>query len=593
MRPTALPIAEIEAFLAETDLFGVVAPEALGAMARAFEPVMVEAGEVVIAEGDPAGALYLVQVGRLRIRRSAAEADESLPEVGVGETVGELALVTDRPRSATVVASRDSRLLRLPLESFEALAAEHPATLRAVTTQVVSHLERDRPSGHRLGVVAVVPLRDTELTRRAIDEVVTALDQSPGTVAVGLDDVGDDVRYRINRLEHGHDLVVAVVDPEPGPWRASCIHQADRVVLVADAETPPSPTPVEEQLNQRQAVLPVQVELVLAHPPGTTSPSRSGAWLADRSVTRHHQLRVGDQGHAGRVARLVTDNGIGLVCSGGGARAMAEIGVLEVLDELDIPVDAITGTSAGAIVGGSYALGWPAKRVRWTLRHHLVESSRPVEPTVPMVSLSSGGRMAERLKAVCGELELEDTWIDFACVSTNLSTRSRVVHRTGPAWRAVRASMSLPGVFPPVAHDDDLLIDGGVVDNLPVGVLLDRHPGSSVVAVDVGVHRDLTAGDLPHDTVVHGWPLLRDRLHPWRRSPEIAGIASVMTRLTELGSRDSDDFGAADLIIRPEVQEFGLLEFDRFDDLVARGRAEGEAMVAPWWKTVSYRYSTL
>ena len=261
---------------------------------------------------------------------------------------------------------------------------------------------------------------------------------------------------------------------------------------------------------------------------------------------------------------------------------MAEIGVLGALGELDIPVDAVTGTSAGAIVGGLFSLGWPADRVRATMRRHLVESSRPVEPTVPMVSLSSGARMAERLQAVCGELEVEDTWIDFGCVSTNLSTRERVVHRSGPMWRAVRASASIPGVFPPVAQDGDLLVDGGVVDNLPIGLLVDRHPGLRAIAVDVGVHRDLTAGDLPEHTVVRGWPVLRDRLHPGRPSPQIPGIASVMARLAELGSRDREDFDAADLMIRPDVGDVPLLDFGRFDDLVERGHAEGMAALVAW-----------
>jgi predicted acylesterase/phospholipase RssA len=211
-----------------------------------------------------------------------------------------------------------------------------------------------------------------------------------------------------------------------------------------------------------------------------------------------------------------------------------------------------------------------------------VESSRPVEPTVPMVSLSSGARMTERLQMVCGDLDIEDAWIDYACVSTNLSTRERVVHRSGPAWRAVRASMSIPGVFPPVAENGDLLVDGGVVDNLPIGVLIDRHPGLRALAVDVAVHRDLAAGDLPDHTVVRGWHVLRDRLHPRRSSPQVVGIASVMARLAELGNRDSEDRDAADLIIRPEVGDVPLLDFGRFDELVESGYVDGRAALEAW-----------
>lgn len=576
-------MADIESFLAGTELFGALTPDAIGPLARAFSPVVVDAGEVVISEGDAAEALYLVHTGRLHVRRRREDGAEHLAEVGAGETVGELALVTDRPRSATVVASRDSRLLHLPLEAFESMVAEHPSTLRALTTQVVGHLERRRPRGTRLGVLAVVPLHDSPAVDQAISELVLAVRQGSDRVGVQREPPRDPVGFRTDRLEQTFDLVVSVASAEDGWWTASCIHHADRVVLVADATRDPALVAVEAVLASRSSVLPVRVELVLAHRPRRTAPVRTAAWLADRSVARHHHLRLGDPAHGARVARLLTDRGIGLVCSGGGARAMAELGVLQALEERGVPVDAITGTSAGAIVGGVSALGWPAGRVRRTLRRYLVDAGRPVEPTLPLVSLASGARAVDRLQAVCGDRDLEDAWIDFACVSTNLSTRERVVHRTGPAWRAVRASMSIPGVFPPVRQGDDLLVDGGVVDNLPVSVLLERHPGMRAVAVDVGARRDLSAGDLPGEAVVRGWPLLRDRLHPGRRSPRVAGIASIMARLAELGSIDEGTRDRAEIVIRPEVDDVGLLEFGRLDDLADRGHAAALHALPPGW----------
>ncbi|MEL7206768.1 MAG: cyclic nucleotide-binding and patatin-like phospholipase domain-containing protein [Actinomycetota bacterium] len=584
MRPVELPRRDVEDFLAASSLFGGLDRDAIRALAEHLDPVAVRAGEVVVAEGDPAEALYLVHAGRLLVRRSSPELGPTgdLSEIGVGETVGELALVTDRPRSASAIARRDSRLLRLSVGGFEALVSRHPQALRVLTTQVVDHLERPRPIGKGLSVLALVPLHGGERVARAMDDLVLEIRAAAGRVGVlRRGNVRDDEHAAVHRLEQIYDLVLMVADHADEGWTDSCADQADRVVLVADAAGDPAAAPVERRRAARPSAIGARTELVLAHPPATEEPRGTARWLAGRSVQRHHHLRVGDRRHAGRVARLLTDTATGLVCSGGGARALSEIGSIEVLLDGGLEIDAVTGTSAGALVGGAFARDWPVDRVVRTLRRHLVDEGRPVEPTIPLVALSSGARMTARLREVCDELAVEDQWIDFACLSTDLSERRPHVHRTGPAWRALRSSMSIPGLFPPVASDGNLLIDGGVVDNLPVAAMTERHPGIRTVAIDVGVHRDLEAGDLPADTVVQGLDILRARLHPRRRTPSMAGIASVLARLAELGNRHDDAPSAVDLMIRPEVGEVSLLDFASFDVLLEAGRgAAREALVA-------------
>ena len=270
------------------------------------------------------------------------------------------------------------------------------------------------------------------------------------------------------------------------------------------------------------------------------------------------------------------NRGRGLACSGGGARSLSQIGAIDVLCGHGLEIDAITGTSAGALVGGAFARSWSVDRVSRTIRRYMVGAGRPVEPTLPLVALSSGARMTERLREVCGDLMVEDMWIDFACVSTNLTTRDRLIHRRGPAWRAIRASMSIPGLFPPVSHEGNLLVDGGVLDNLPVGVLHDRHPGMEAIALDVGVHRQLGGHDLPESTVVRGFEVLRQRVSRRAKRQDLAGIGSVLARLAELGGHDDDDEQAV-MTVRPEVGHIAMLDFARFDELIEAGRSAATA----------------
>ena len=579
----------VDAFLDDSAIFGALPGEVRDALGRLLVPVSVHGGDVLMREGDEPDGLYVVRVGRLQARVGRGDDTVVLGEIGRGEVVGESALLSDLGRTATVVALRDSELLHLPVAAFEGLVGEHPSFLRPVTAQLVRRMldaQRAPTRSRPVSTVAVVALHATPAAELAARGLADALVAVTGRAVVVHDDLEAhaDVEWT-QAVEADHDLVVYRSGPEPDAWASRSLRQADAVVLVADAGADPALTAVEALVGERQAVVDAPVELVLVHPQHRDAPHGTRRWLQLRRLRRHHHVRVGDPAHAARVARLVTNRGIGLVLSGGGARSMAEIGVVRAMHELGIPIDAVGGTSAGALVAGAVARGWSVEHLASVLRRGMVEGSNPVDVTVPLASLASGRRMTDRLRAAAGETDIEDLWLDYFCVSTNLSRNCAHVQRRGRAWRAVRASMSIPGIFPPVAEDGEVLVDGGLVDNLPVGEMRRGHDGITVVAVDVGVHRGLAAGDLPDSTVVHGWRLVLDRLHPRRRSPSVAGILTVLTRLTELGGGSTSALeDGGDVLVRPDVERFPMLDFSRFDALVEVGHAEALAVLGPWWE---------
>jgi NTE family protein len=580
-----------EGFLAGSELFGALPDEVREALAVRLRPVTVEGGDVVMAAGDAADGLYLVASGRLQARVGEGDATTVLGEIGRGEVVGESALLTAQPRTATVVALRDSDLLHLPVDEFESLVTEHPQVLRPVAAQVISRMAagiRGEEVSRPVTTVAIVPLHPVDRVREAAAALAAALVGEIGDamVATALDrpDSGNEAVWA-NDLEAQHELVVYVADEEVTDWTRRCLRQADVVVLLADATAPPTETTVEATLDKRRQKVDIPAELVLVHPPSTEVPRGTRTWLAPRRLRRHHHVRSGSTEHVERVARLLTDRAIGLVLSGGGARGMAEIGVVKAMQELGVPIDAVGGTSAGSLVAGAVARGWKVDRISRVLRQGMVEGTNPLDVTMPLAALAAGRRVTDRLKTAAGDVEIEDLWIDYFCVSTNLSRNAPQVHRSGLGWRAIRASMSIPGVFPPVAQDGDVLVDGGLVDNLPVGEMRRGHDGIRVVAVDVGVHRGLAAGDLPDSTVISGWQLLLDRLHPRRASPDVAGILTVLTRLTELGGgQDALTADTGDLLITPDVERFPILDFGNFDALVVAGYEAGRPALAAWWE---------
>lgn len=572
-----------------SDLFGALPPEVRAAVEAAMVPVRIEGGTVLIREGTAADGVYVVTSGRLQARRDTAPGTVVLGEVGRGEVVGEAALLTSQPRGASVVALRDTELLHLSVESFDRLIAEHPAFLRAIASQVVGRLERSGrgpQSARTAATLALVAVHPTPRAETAAEQLAAALVAQGGRVVVvheAPSTVAGGEAMWAHDLEADHDLVVFQAGSADLAWAKRGLRQADAVIVVADASSRPTLTAVEELVAEHRSHLEVPVELVLCHPPNRDVPTGTSEWLRGRSIRRHHHVRVGLASDMARVARLVTNRGIGLVLSGGGARCMAEIGVVQALRDLDIPIDAVGGTSGGSLVGGAVARGWPVDQIRSTLRRGMVERSNPMDLTIPFIALASGQRITDRLRESAGEAEIEDLWLDYFCVSTNLSSNEAKVHRRGLGWRAIRASMSIPGVFPPVADEGDVLVDGGLVDNLPVGEMRRGHEGITVVAVDVGVRRGLTAGDLPDSTVVRGWRIALDRIDPRRRSPNIAGLLTILARLTELGGGANDEADRGDVLIRPEVAQFPMLDFSKFDELVRVGRRDGLAVLDGWW----------
>jgi NTE family protein len=202
-------------------------------------------------------------------------------------------------------------------------------------------------------------------------------------------------------------------------------------------------------------------------------------------------LRPGCAADQERLARLIMGRAVGLVLSGGGARGLAHVGVVKALREAGVPLDLVGGTSMGAIVAACLAVEWDDVELTQRLRRAFVEANPLRDYTLPFVALVRGRVMASLLRDAFGGTRIEDLWRPFFCLSTNLSSGRAVVHREGPLWRALRASAAIPGVLPPVIEAGEVLVDGGVINNLPIDVMrgLGRGP---VIAVDVVADRALT-----------------------------------------------------------------------------------------------------
>jgi predicted acylesterase/phospholipase RssA/CRP-like cAMP-binding protein len=556
-------------------------------------------GELLFEQGTESGDLFFVLSGRVRIVAfGPGELPRTLGEAGPGESVGEAAFFGSARRPERVEAARDSVLVGFTPAEFDALAARRPGLLRAVAFRLAERLHHPPPAGPPLvSAVAILaaepgaPVREFAARLAAAlaphGAVLTldaaAVEERMGEPGIAQAWEGDEAAHLLAWLEGqetAHRFVLYAADERPTAWTRRCLRRADRVLLLARANADPAPGDLERALAAADdGQLPAPRTLVLVHDDGTRIPSNTRAWLAPRRIAEHHHLRWDRAGDFGRVARSLAGRTVAVVLGGGGARGLAHVGVLRALDEAGIPIDLIGGTSMGAMVAAQYAQGWDWKRIADTKRHVYHRMAPHKGWTLPVISLVGTRRPEESGRWVHGDNEVEDLWTPFFCVSSNLTTAEMVVHREGLVRRVVLASSSLPAFAVPVLHGGHLLVDGGLVNNVPVDVARQLGCGT-VFASEVSIESD---EGFTCERVPSAWEVVRARL-TGRAPVRFPSLVEVMMRATVLHAthRQRVTLLDADFAFRPPIERFGMMDFPRLDEIVETGYEHARQAIDGW-----------
>ncbi len=574
--PHATPLAA-----ALTRLFGQLDEKVLADLVSRIELQELARGERLYVQGEPGTNMHVLLTGRLQVRvRTEEGADRVVAHLQPGEAVGEMALLTGARRAATIIATRDCRLGALMREDFDSIVSRHPDVFAHIARFIIGRLTNTQvraPVRSHARTIAIVPLHatvDREAFCRRLQLALLRfgsnvhLDSSVMRHRFPAGYAGGEADRFLDECERTHDFVLLEADDQPTDWTRKCIGYADRILLVASGAATPQPTALERGLfddAKRDAyVLP---ELAILHA-GSARPSGTRGWLSGRLLARHYHVPLAGSEGFNRLARFLSDHAVALVLAGGGARGFSHLGVIRALREHGIPIDAIGGTSFGAIAATGPARGIETEHMIEELRHAFSDE-RPLDDyTVPIVSVIRGDRL-DRLLAYYLDMDIEDLLIPFFAVSSNLSANRVEVHDRGSLWRAVRASISLPAILPPVLQDGHLLIDGGVLNNLPVDVMRERIRGH-VIAVDLSVEHEYR---LMQETLPTGLEYLKGRLLPWREPVEAPTLARVIMKTTTLASRREVELArkSAHLYLNVPLAEYDLLDWGKFDAIVDRG----------------------
>ncbi|KAJ7922907.1 hypothetical protein B0H13DRAFT_1982259 [Mycena leptocephala] len=572
--------------------------------------MQVNAGQVLWRPEDVSDSFYIVINGRLR----------AITETEAGDTVGELDVITSSPRRNTVHAIRDTELIRMPQTLFNAISARNPQTTASMLLRMIAS-----PSdNNNLKTVAILPvsrLVPVDAFAR-IGATTSFLNQASISSHLG--------RHAFTRMgklkaagwladqEQKYRTVLYVADsPVNSAWTQTCIRQADCVMVVGMGDDP-SIGEYERLLLSMKTT--ARKELVLLHPDRTVVPGSTREWLKLRPWVHQHihvelpglvlpipkmvppkdpdavttlknlkdkvqseiqkyrksgtNLRPQRLPHINdfsRLARRICGKSIGVVLGGGGARGMSHLGLIRALEEYGIPIDHIGGTSIGAFIGGLYAREGDIISSSGRAKHFSGRMGNIwrilSDVTYPIVAYTTGHEFNRGIYKAFYDLHIEDMWLPFFCNTTNIMTSKMEIHENGYAWRYIRASMTLVGLLPPLCNNGGMLVDGGYV----VATMFSMG-ASSVFACDVGSLDDNTPRNFG-DTV-SGWWLLINRWNPFSNARLVPPITEIQSRLAYVSSvKTLEDAKVTRgcLYISMPVQEYGTLQFNKFEEIQNKG----------------------
>uniref|UniRef100_A0AAR2IH01 lysophospholipase n=1 Tax=Pygocentrus nattereri TaxID=42514 RepID=A0AAR2IH01_PYGNA len=578
----------------------------------AIDWMAVEAGRALYRQDDQSDCTYIVLNGRLRsVIRKANGKKELVGEYGRGDLIGVVEALTRQPRATTVHAVRDTELVKLPEGTLNNIKRRYPqvSTAHLYTLHielgssalglptVASSPDVTNPASN-LSTVAVLPVCD-EVPINAFNlELSHALSAIGPTLLLTSDIIRERLgasaldsihEYRLSgwlaQQEDINRIVLYQTDNSMTPWTQRCIRQADCILIVGLGDQEPTLGQLEQML-ENTAVRALK-QLVLLHREDGPGPSRTVEWLNMRSwCSGHLHLRcprrvfsrrsptrlvmvyekvfektADRHSDFSRLARVLTGNSIALVLGGGGARGCSHVGVIKAMEEAGIPIDLVGGTSIGSFIGALYA------EERSAAMNSVFKTV--LDLTYPITSMFSGSAFNTSISNVFEDKQIEDLWLPYFNVTTDITASAMRVHKDGSLWRYVRASMTLSGYLPPLCDpkDGNLLMDGGYINNLPADIA--RNIGAkTVIAIDVGSQDETDLCN--YGDSLSGWWLLWKRINPWAEKVKVPDMAEIQSRLAYVSCVRQLEVvkkSAYCEYIRPPIDRFKTMDFGKFDEI--------------------------
>lgn len=573
-------------------VFGEISDVQWSALEELVEWVYVKGGDKIIQQGEPSDCIYFLLHGRLSaVYENADGTFKKLGDVVQGQSVGEIGVFSKDVRTASVIAIRDAVLLKLTEEALHKTAALFPDMIFNVMNTVIKRatsqytpktlspvrnivfIARQKNEENSTFLEGVQKGMERYGSTRMVNlsEILTLCDI--GEVDIESDDplINSKIQQAIDELEANYDYVLFAAFENEKAWLNRAIRQADIFYFIKDSLDTYDLSTSESVIFDEEFYFKLKEKhLVILHQNGDKLPQNTRKFLEKRDVELHHHVRLDRLNDISRVVRYIAGRTVGIAFAGGGAKGIAHVGIIQEFYRQGIPIDYFCGTSAGALAAAMAALDMGEDLFLERIIELAKEAptSRKNMNIFPIISIMKGKDLDECMHKYYGHARIEDLWINFSCVASNLTKKKSEIINSGPLDEALRASIALPGVFPPVVRGNDLWVDGGLINNLPVN-LLERNNIAKKVVVTLHKNKDYI---LNYSKVPDSWQYIKNNIKG--KKIKVPKITSLMMESMVLASYSQYKSGLAkaDLHLHPPVAKIGLLHWKKYDELIKTGK---------------------
>ena len=532
--------------------------------------------EILFNEGDIGDSCYIVMSGRVQAIKNHGENNEIiLGELKKGDIIGDMALITGEKRSATIKAVKLSRLIYISKKSFENVMYNNPKALMEVSKTLINRLkfQDNKEKINKNIIIGIVSFLDNKTTQQFYNSLNTNLklfgDSENLTEATSnLESNEDPFNFEIlleNIISNNDFLILHSNNVNNLEWKKNIVKYSDQVIILGNPKKLHEISSEESEIfNNYNNINIAKLWLVLNHDQDTIIPSETSEIIDMRNGIKVFHIKNNTNSDIKRITRFITKQTIGLTLGGGGAKGFAHFGIYKAMNELNIPVDIIGGTSAGSIVASQIALGHTFEEI--IDKNKKVNSLKMFkEYGFPYISLIKSNKIEKAAKISSEGRNIEDLWIPFFAPATDLTNSKLIIFDKGPLWEAIRSSGALPGIVLPHFMNQNIIVDGGLMNNLPVDIMRNNYYGGKIICSSCSLDKSMK-------TSIEGIPnqlqMLISKLFNktkfekhYNYVPTITDII-FKTSVVASASQINDNINMSDLFLELPTSKFGLTEFN-------------------------------
>ena len=556
--------------LAEIPFFNALSSQSLDYLRERVPVKHYPQGSIIVRVGDVGKHFQAIADGAVWVQTSdRASAKDRGVLLGPGQVFGEMSLFSGAPVSNTLVATKDTACYCIEGDDFLALLEREPSLHRNLTKILIDRLRKQTQSESTSpGLIILAYQSKSELSDRLARIITPAvLHYAPGTeVYPGEHGKFDPalpsriVRWR--ESAPGQQFLLLSIRPADLANLQDVMEPKDVVLQISDVTHGADDT---HMMHVQSGVADFARVFIGSPPEKDNNPwaYRVSVVEIDHAERKTKRWDANENPTISRIARFLTHKEIGIAMSSGAARGFAHLGVLEVLEKAQVPIDVLSGSSMGGIVALTLAR---KGNVGATIRqvHEQLGANRKIRDRalIPRGSIFTGAKIAQAAENTFGDCTFADLSLPVSVVAADIAGGERVIMDRGLVKKAVLATSAIPGFFPPIPHNNRLMVDGGVVSWVPVDVLSHRRCGLRI-AINV-----LPLSEDSQQDIVSGFERMGEKL----RRP--LGLKSVLGASWELlGSWGSTrETLAAEVVITPTTPVRAGYDFDQFETIVECGR---------------------